>query len=322
MVEEAIALEPTRAAFHSLLAAIKFDQGYFHAAIIAAERGLEQDPTHVGCAAIRARALLRVGSHAAAAEAASELLAMSPEHPDAHATRGSSMLKMRRPAEALEHLREALRLNPNNKTVVPQLIEALRIRNPIERALLRWFSHFGPSVALGILMMIAGIICSNERNPFVRVPGVVMFSSSMLLMVAAFTVRPLINLRMMVDPLGRLLLPPWEKYVAACVAGIFVFGVLTIVACLLWAGDGPARMFVSIPVIPATGIWVASQNRAQRRWWRIVTLVFAAAGIAWAALWGNLPDESDSVPLAIVYVIIALAIVAGRAELWRKTQSR
>ena len=312
IAEEAIRLLPSRPGYYRLLAGIQFDQGNHAGAVATAERGLAIDPTHFGCAEIRSHAMLRLGQHAEAEEAAREVLALNPDDHRGHAMRGRSLLKLDRPHEAAEHLREALRLNPGDQEIISNLVEAMRVRNATLRAMLRWLLRKGATHTIGTVAFLIGLYVTIGMDDVLRMLGVVAMAGGGLLLLTSYAVQPLANALVVLDPLGRRLLTPRERFDAALLATGIVYAIIFLIASLaIWPGEGVPRTLPLLAVMPAVGNALASEHARPRwLWWTAAALLLVGA-VAWMICYARLGFEVCAVSLTAV---VAIGVLAYR---WR-----
>jgi Tfp pilus assembly protein PilF len=114
-VEEAIRHDPTRADFFFLLSAISSDQRRPKESLFAAERGLQLDPIHTGCASLRALSLQRLGWKEEAAAVIAQALMLDPNNDFTHTAQGWRLLEKKDRKAARQHFLEALRVNSDNR---------------------------------------------------------------------------------------------------------------------------------------------------------------------------------------------------------------
>ncbi|HEU0080176.1 MAG TPA: hypothetical protein VFQ76_21190, partial [Longimicrobiaceae bacterium] len=213
------------------------------AALEEADRGLALDPDHVGCLAARGGARARLGRHDAAGEAYAGALSLSPEDPAVHGGAGWALLRRGDAAGAAERFREALRLDPAAGRAQDGLMEALRARNPAYRALLR-ASFRVPDLGPGarVLTVILGVVavCALEIARYeADVPAVLVLpleAAVVALVFLSWTARPLSDLLLFSDPLGRHALSRAQRIGAVGTAAALSAG--TVLGLVALAGGG------------------------------------------------------------------------------------
>ena len=135
----AVELEPRNPDYLGQLGAIEYDLRHWDASLAAAERGLEEQPTHRGCMNIRARALEALGHSVEARATADRAIQNDPEHATAHTTRGWLLLREVKPKAAREHFKEALRLSPNDVRALRGLKATDTMLRPVRGTIYRVF---------------------------------------------------------------------------------------------------------------------------------------------------------------------------------------
>ncbi|HEU0051966.1 MAG TPA: tetratricopeptide repeat protein, partial [Longimicrobium sp.] len=209
-IRPAIEIDPDDPDFHAVLAAAHLHRRRWADALAAANEGLRSEPDHVHCTNLRATALVQLGRRDEATIALGDALARDPTDAHTHANQGWALLHRGRPREALEHFRESLRLDPTSPWARAGLAEAMKARNPVYAALLRyflWMSRLDQRTQW--MIVIGGVVGYNFLSrllstspglkPFV-VPLIVLYLSWVLL---SWTAEQLFNLVLFLDPLGR-----------------------------------------------------------------------------------------------------------------------
>lgn len=210
---EAVRLAPNDADFYAVLAATLAERKRWKESLEVAEQGLRIEAGNTLCINVRATALTQMGQNDAAAAAIRSALAINPDNALTHTNMGATLLRDGRVEEALPYFREALRLDPTLDIARTGVLEALRARNPIYRAVLRctiwmntlndraqWFLIFGAYFAYRILRIVA--MEYPATKPFV-IPMLALYA---LFVVLSWTARPFANLLLRMDPVGRMLL--------------------------------------------------------------------------------------------------------------------
>ena len=88
-------------------------------------------------------ALVRLGRKSEAVDTVNYALERDPESGFSHANQGWNCLHQNNPKQALDHFREALRLDPELEYAREGMVEALKARNPVYRAMLSYFLWMG-----------------------------------------------------------------------------------------------------------------------------------------------------------------------------------
>jgi tetratricopeptide (TPR) repeat protein len=210
---EAVRLDSSDPENFCLLASIAFSQRAWPAALEAADRGLQCNPEHVGCANLRAMALVKLGRGADAARTIEGALSKAPDNSLTHANKGWALLHESNHKEALEHFREALRLDPDNEWARQGVVQSLKARHFIYAWMLRyflWMSRLSGRAQWGVIM---GAYIGNraltvvaDSNPQIAPwiwPIKILY---LIFVVLTWTADPLFNLLLRLNRFGRLAL--------------------------------------------------------------------------------------------------------------------
>ena len=135
-IEEAIRLDPYDADFYDVLGSVFFKRKDFRKALKTAEAGLEIDPENVDCLNLKARALNLLGQKHLAADSYENAFFQDPDNSLTHTNPGWSYIETGQHQKALQHFQEALRLNPDSEFAREGLVEALKAKHWIYRAVL------------------------------------------------------------------------------------------------------------------------------------------------------------------------------------------
>ncbi|ACB74713.1 tetratricopeptide repeat protein [Opitutus terrae] len=217
-INAALRLNPEDPDFFSLLAGIELARGNAPAALTAAEQALAIDSEHVEAANLRAMALVRLGRKAEATETVDFALQHAPNSALSHANQGWTYLHRNDPRRAQEFFREALRLDPTMEFARQGMLEALKARNPVYRAMLAyflWMGRQGAKLQWGII--IGTYFFSRFLNSQLR--GAEHASWALILLALVFylfvyltwTAHPMFNLLLRFDRFGRYVLSRDER---------------------------------------------------------------------------------------------------------------
>ena len=224
---EALTLDPGDVEAHVVLASALLAQRKREEALASAEGALALDPEHTGASNLRALALVQLGRRDEAASTIEGVLARAPENAVSHANQGWTLLHQGEEREAMAAFREALRLDPGNEWARSGILEAMKARNGVYRALLRyflWMERLSTAQRWGVI--VGGYIAARLVPPLL-----VVYLPAVLLTWAG---DAFFNLVLFLDPFGRLVLSRDERIGAAlvgvCVVGGAVLGVGGLVA--------------------------------------------------------------------------------------------
>jgi tetratricopeptide (TPR) repeat protein len=260
-IQEAIRLDCDDADYFSLLAGIHFDQQRWRDALEAAEQGLQFDAEHVGCTNLRAMALVKLGRRAEAGATIDAALSKNPESALTHANQGWTLLERGDPKRALEHFREALRLDPQNEWAQHGIVEALKARNFVYAAMLKyffWMSRFSPRAQWGIILggyfgnRLLGSLAKTNPGlaPWILPVQVVYVCFALMTWMAS----PFFNLLLRVNRFGRLALSREQTVASNWFGACLLCALLGLISCLWTATRDPGLMaalvfgFLLLPV--------------------------------------------------------------------------
>ena len=237
---EAVRLDPEDADYYALLASVRFQQQHWADALRYADAGLALDAGNIPCANLRGMALVRLNRKEDAAATIQGTLARDPENAAAHANQGWALLHRSRPQEALEHFQEALRLKPDMEWARQGVLEALRARNPVYRVILNyflWMARLGQKARYGVLIglyILPRLLNAYAAGHPALVPAAeVFFGLYLLFAFLTWTARPLFNVLLRVDKIGRYALSRRQMIASNWVGSSFLLLLLTVSCALL-----------------------------------------------------------------------------------------
>ncbi len=263
-VEEAIRLDSYRPAFFALAGSILAQQERWGQALDAASRGMEIDPDHEGCAAIRSLALERLGRAQDAVADAEAAVARNPDSAEAHAMRGWTHMQNGNHRQAQDSFREALRLDPTYEFARTGMIQALNNDRLLFRLVYRFYSFVGRmgksaqwAIILGLFfgMRLLRTLANQypAMQPYVTPISVLYLAFCLLSWIA----NPLFNTFLRFHPFGKFLLSNKQKWASNLVAVCILIGVAGGLMQLV-RGDFPgaivmllAPVFLTLPVSTA-----------------------------------------------------------------------
>lgn len=209
-VQEAIRLDPADSESFALLAAILIALGEWQLALEAADQSLALSPENVEAANFRAMALTHLGRKEEAAQTVDFALHREPENAFSHANQGWNCLHRNDPAAAREHFREALRLDPEMEFAREGMLEALKARNWIYRAMLAyflWMTRLEPryqwAFIIGSIFVSRAISGVATSRPAFEPVAWVVLPLLYGFVYLTWTAQPMFNLFLRLDRFGR-----------------------------------------------------------------------------------------------------------------------
>ncbi|AWM37925.1 Tetratricopeptide repeat protein [Gemmata obscuriglobus] len=269
-IRRAIELNSWAAGYFGQLAAIEIGRYDWRAALRAADEGLAIDPDDDVCLNHRAVALTKLGRHDEAAHTLEGTLEKHPEDAYTHANRGWTLLHENEPRKAVDHFREALRLDPNSEWAKAGLLEALRAKNWFYRRVLQFFlmlSRFSPRMQFGLIIgMVVVVRALAELGE--QVPAAEPFFAVLIFAYAAFVAatwfaKHIINMLLLFDRDGRVLLDRQQKCLSA-VCTVLMVVVLALVASAVAGTDrraAPAAVFVFLVAVHLASVFQIPAGR-------------------------------------------------------------
>lgn len=279
-------------AFH-LLATVEFYDEKWQAALDAAQRGLELDPENVNLINLRAQSLIRLNRKQEAAQALDFALQKAPQNAFAHANKGWVAIEQDQYELAVSHFREALRLQPNNDFARSGLKEAIKGKNLLYRAVLKYFLWMNKLTEQGRWVFIIGAylgyriffkLAENYPDlapflyPFIALYIVFAFSS--------WIAKPVSNLFLRLHPLGKYALDEDEIKATNAVGLLGAAAILTGTGGYL-GGMGLLvllGLLMGVMLIPVSGMFNVHPRSRARRYLLYYALLLAAMALAGLAL--------------------------------------
>ncbi len=279
---EALRLEPEDADYCALLSQIRLDQRNWPAALAAAERGLQFDPDNVSCTNLRAMSLVKLGRREEAGATIDTALAHNPDNAVTHANQGWILLEQNDPKRALEHFREALRLDPTNEWARAGIVEALKARNIIYGAMLRyflWMAKLPASAQWGVIIggyfLNRALGAAAKSNPDLA-PWILPIRAIYLTIVLlTWTADPLFNLLLRLNKFGRLALSDEQSTASTWFAAVVLPALASLGLCLVFGFNSIFLLFAfvfGLLMIPVAGVFKASKG-----WPRTLLMSYTAA---------------------------------------------
>ena len=236
--DQLLEMDPEEVTFYNLKSRLKFAQRYYDSALRFTNSALSIDPENLE--ALNQKAMLAgiLGEKHVAHNAVREALEKNPEDPHTIANHGNQLLAQGKVNEALERLSEALRLNPTNALARYAMQEALKSRFWPYRMFYKYIHFMGRLTARGSWAVIIGAYLlyqlilrvgqSNESlAPFLMPIAYAMIGFFLL----SWIINPLMNLYLLTNNYGRLLLDDEEKKMARF-TGISLL--LAVICFLIW----------------------------------------------------------------------------------------
>jgi tetratricopeptide (TPR) repeat protein len=316
--EEVIRLDPDDPRGHAMLAAVRFGQRRYDDTLKAAEASLSLDPENPMALSIRGLALAQMGRKGEAKGAFADALRKDPENPYAIASQGLGDLHAGRMREALDGFREALRIDPGNEFARAGLVEALKARNPIYAALLRFFLWTSRLSGRGQLLLYGGLfLFSRSLRTLLReqpelapiiFPAFGLYVGFVWLTYAAV---PLFNLLLRFDALGRHALSDEQRAASNAIAPLVVVGLpAAVVALTTQATPAIYLAVVSLGLVIPISLAFVAEREWVRASFALYSFVTLGVGLAAVAMATGLLSVSETAATTAFFVAAGLIVLS------------
>jgi tetratricopeptide (TPR) repeat protein len=320
---EALRLAPDEADYFSLLAGIELSRRNWSLALAASEQALALNPEHVNAANLRAMALVRLGRKEEATLTVDHALHRAPENAFSHANQGWNCLHRNDPRRAQDHFREALRLDPTLDYAREGMLEALKARNPVYRAMLAYFLWIGAlsgklqwAFIIGIFFggRIIGEAAHSQRQlGWILWPLLGLFYAFVYL---SWTAMPMFNLLLRFDRFGRHILSR-DQRVGSNWFGAFFLAAL---AMLGWwfaisrTDDLPLLLAIQLAVVSLCIAATFGRAGKARQILGLATVAIALIGFCEAGailLWGDESKAGSALATAFIVGFVGFQVLAN-----------
>ena len=324
-IREAIRLDPYDADYFGVLGSIKLETRRWPAALEAAEKGLELSPDHVTCTNVRATALVQLGRHDEASSAMGEALRRAPEDATTHANQGWALLHRGEHLKAMEHFREALRLDPTSDWARAGIVEALKARNVVYRAMLAyflWMSRLSDraqwAVIIGAWLLYRAMRAVSQNNPEARkylLPFMILYG---IFAVMSWLAYPLFNLLLRLNKFGRLALSREQIVMSNWIGATLALALAMLAVGLLTRN---ASYTVLAAVLALLALPISGTFACERGWPRatmaLVTAVLGAIGVGAVALdllrpGAGIDDGAVSKPVGLLLTLYFVGVLGAQ----------
>ena len=291
--------------------------------LVAAEQGLLLDDAHAPSARMRALALRALGRDAEAESAFEHVADLDPLDSFAAAGKGWSLLGRGQAGDAAPHFRDALLVDPGSPWAREGLVASLKARNPVYRALLRYFL-WTASLTRGqrVAFLVGGMFAYRTlRRAAAAQPELAPVLWLLMGLYVTFVLLtwfgdPLFDLLLRLDPEGRRTLSRERRVASSWVGG----GVATVAAIAL-AGVATGRAELqalafawAFVLLPLAGLFLLREGWP-RRLMAGYTVVLALVGLL--ALAASPDSRERVVGVAVIGAVLGSWIVSGASALRR-----
>jgi len=286
-VNTLLQMAPYRAEFHNMMSRVKFAQRYFDSALKYANSALEIDPENIEALNQKTMIAGLLGDTQSAKNTILEALEKSPEDPYTIANHGHQLLKEGKVKEALERFSEALAINPTNHMARYGMQEAMKSKFFLYRLFYKYFALMSRLTANGSWTFLIGtyilyrglnhVARTNEAlSPFIT-PLVYLLLAFFIL---SWVINPLMNLYLMTNQYGRLLLDEDDKKMAKYTGASLLLALVGFGLYFTLGGDTNLMtgiFFVGM-MIPL-GTFLSPYDEKKKKTLTIFTLAILIAGV-------------------------------------------
>ncbi|MEO0895614.1 MAG: tetratricopeptide repeat protein [Bacteroidota bacterium] len=298
--EEGLKLAPLWDSFFLIRVQIAFYREEWTLALEQSEQGLARNPENTALVNYRAQALIKLNRKAEAAQTMEYALNREPDNAQSHSNKGWIQIEQGKMDEAIETFSEALRLDPDNRLARQGLKEAIKGKNPLYRAMLRYFLWMNKLQARGRWLVVIGfyllyrlvieVAQSNpELAPFLM-PVIILY---VLFAFSSWLASPISNLFLRLHPKGKHALDKEEKLASSLVGGSFGISLVLLISFFILGNritsdlsiEGETAwillpaLYFGFMSLPLSGMFNTRQGGRNRKILVGATIVLAIAGL-------------------------------------------
>ncbi|NER16526.1 tetratricopeptide repeat protein [Spongiivirga citrea] len=211
----------------------------FKNALIAVDQGLAINPRNTTCLNARGIVLTKLNRKEEAAIAVENVLYENPEDDFSHASSGWVALEHGNIKKALNHFKEALMLDPNSEYARSGMSTALKGKNFLYRAYLKyafWISKMSTKnqwvfiIGIYIAYRIGYSVLSSFKLDYLAIPLLILY---LFFALGVWIAEPISNAILNFDSYGKYLLDSRERISGYLFAGLLGIGVICAVCFFL-----------------------------------------------------------------------------------------
>ena len=282
-----ISMDPENEEFYNLMATIKFSQRNYDKALFFAEKALAIDPEDLQALNLKISVSGILGRREAASTTIQEALQQDPNNDWTIANHGRQLLNEGKINEALERFKDALSINPNNSLAQYGLKEALKSKFWPYKMFFKfqmlmsrldsrqmWIVIIGAYFGLQILSRLAS---SYPKFALFLYPLIFLIVAVFL---STWLIGPIMNLYLMTNKYGKLLLDDYDKKSATYVGYSLIAAVVSFGIFLVQGAEsiGTMALFFVALMIPL-GTMYNPVNAEGRKKTFYFTMAILATGI-------------------------------------------
>lgn len=310
-IELLIAADPEEPEYYNLMANVKFKQRNYDRALYFSDKALSLDPEDLQALNMRSTAAGVLGKNEDAQISIQEALQHDPDNDWTIANHGQQLLREGKVHEALERFKEALAINPNNDLAQYGLKEALKSKfwpykmfYKYQLLMSRLTSQQMWGIMIGAYIVLRILSRTAESNPSLAL----FLNPIVYLIVAVFLstwiIQPLMNLYLMTNKYGQLLLDKYDKKAAKYVGVSLLLATISLAASFVVDMEGLmiiAVFFVALMIPLGTMFNPPTKSGRQKT-------VFFTIGILAAGMLGFFIKLSTGSDIGIIIPFAAIFI--------------
>ncbi len=234
-IDECLNRDPYEAIFFGFKSNILLSLKKYNEGLQAANEGLSIDPQNSLCLNIRAQHLTKLNRVSEAETTVKDILFSNPEDAYSHANIGWVALENNNIEKALHHFKEALRHNPNFEYAREGMSTALKSKNLIYRAYLKYNFWISKQSSKNQWIFIIGIylvyrfsfkFLSDSGMTYLAIPLMLAY---LLFALGSWIMEPMSNAILSLNHYGKFLLSLDEKHSGYAFATLTGLGLISII---------------------------------------------------------------------------------------------
>ncbi|GLR17047.1 tetratricopeptide repeat protein [Portibacter lacus] len=288
-VELLIARNPEEPEFYNLMATIKFNQRNYDKALFFADKSLAIDPENLQALNLRTSASGILGRKQDANVSINEALQHDPNNDWTIANHGQQLLNEGKVNEALERFKDALAKNPNNDLAQYGLKEALKSKfwpykmfYKYQLLMSRLSSSQMWGIMIGAYLLLRFLQRTADKNPELATFLMPIVYIIVAIFLSTWIIQPLMNLYLLTNKYGKLLLDKYDKRSAKLVGLSLLLAIVFFLISLIAAPESLslfALFFVAL-MIPLGTMYSppTKENKKKTVYFTIVILIAGLLG--------------------------------------------
>jgi tetratricopeptide (TPR) repeat protein len=256
-VELLISRDPSEPEFYNLMSTIKFNQRNYDKALFFADKALALNPEDLHALNLRTTASGILGNREDAQISINEALQHDPNNDWTIANHGQQLLNEGRVNEALERFKDALAKNPNNDLAQYGLKEALKSKFWPYKMFYKYqllMSRLSSNQMWGLMIVTFFLLrflqSTAEKNPEYSMFLMPIVYLIVAIFLSTWIIQPLMNLYLLTNKYGQLLLSKNDKKSARFVGISLLLAILFFIASFALESFGLLALFFVALMIP------------------------------------------------------------------------